>query len=85
MTCFCVGDCVAVINKTFFFFFCVGDRVGVMRTANGSLHFFVNGVDQGPADKQVPNRLFAVIDMYGKCAQVTVIGDSNRDKGKNVF
>ena len=59
-----------------------GDRVGVMRTSNGALHFFVNGIDQGPADTRVPSRLFAVVDMYGKCAQVTLVGDSNRDKGK---
>ena len=58
------------------------DRVGVLRTAAGALHFFVNGVDQGPAVTGIPNKVYAVVDMYGKCAQVTVVDDNNRDIGK---
>ena len=34
-----------------------GDRVGVMRTSAGALHFFVNGTDQGPAATGIPNRV----------------------------
>lgn len=49
-----------------------GDRVGVMRTSNGELHFFVNGIDQGIAAGNINPRVFAVIDMYGKCAQVSI-------------
>ena len=54
-----------------------GDIVGVMRTATGLLHFFVNGVDQGTAATDVPPNVFAVIDMYGKCAQVSIIESSD--------
>ena len=61
-----------------------GDRVGVLRTATGVLHFFVNGMDQGPADSGIPSKIYAVIDMYGKCAQVTVVDDNNRDIGKTL-
>ncbi|KAL4221121.1 Neuralized-like protein 4 [Mactra antiquata] len=50
-----------------------GDVVGVMRSANGELHFFVNGVDQGSAATDIPPNVYAVIDMYGKCAQVSII------------
>lgn len=39
----------------------VGDRVGVLRKENGLLHFFVNGVDQGTAVSNVPERVFGVI------------------------
>ena len=58
-----------------------GDRVGVLRTAAGALHFFVNGQDQGPAATAIPNKVYAVVDMYGKCAQVTTVDDTNRDIG----
>ncbi|XP_015908035.1 neuralized-like protein 4 [Parasteatoda tepidariorum] len=50
-----------------------GDSVGVMRTRFGELHFFVNGIDHGVAAKNVPGFIYAVVDMYGKCAQVTII------------
>lgn len=42
----------------------VGDRVGVVRKDDGTLHFWVNGVDQGPAATNVPDRVYGVI---GEC------------------
>lgn len=39
----------------------VGDRVGVVRKENGLLHFFVNGVDQGAAASNVPEKIYGVI------------------------
>ena len=56
-----------------------GDRVGVKRTSAGELHIYVNGVDQGSAASGLPSRVWAVVDMYGKCAQVSVVDDTNRD------
>ena len=56
-----------------------GDRVGVLRTSTGALHFFVNGLDQGQAAASIPAKVYAVIDMYGKCAQVSIVDDTNRD------
>jgi len=50
-----------------------GDRVGVVRYDDGSLHFFVNGVDQGPATLGVPPMVYGVIDLYGQAAQATII------------
>lgn len=38
-----------------------GDRVGVMRKEDGALHFFVNGIDQGPAAINVPEKLYGVV------------------------
>ena len=49
-----------------------GDSVGVVRKSDGSLHFVVNGVDQGVAAVNTPSRLFVILDLYGKCAQVTI-------------
>lgn len=39
----------------------VGDRVGVVRKDDGTLHFWVNGVDQGPGATNVPERVYGVI------------------------
>lgn len=38
-----------------------GDTVGVMRKEMGILHFFVNGVDQGPAAFNIPEHVFGII------------------------
>ncbi|XP_049944445.1 neuralized-like protein 4 [Schistocerca serialis cubense] len=51
----------------------VGDRVGVMRTEEGTLHFFVNGVDQGSAGAGVPEQVYGVIDLYGQAVQATIV------------
>jgi len=53
-----------------------GDRVGVLRTGQGDLIFFVNGVSQGVAATNLSPRVFAVVDMYGKCAQVTIMDNT---------
>lgn len=41
----------------------VGDRVGVIRREGGILHFYVNGVDQGPAATEVPECIYGVVGM----------------------
>ncbi|XP_062372617.1 neuralized-like protein 4 isoform X2 [Sardina pilchardus] len=50
-----------------------GDRVGIQRDGRGQLHLWVNGQDCGPAASGLPPRLWAVVDLYGKCTQVTVV------------
>ncbi|XP_061768430.1 neuralized-like protein 4 [Nerophis ophidion] len=52
-----------------------GDTVGVVRKEDGSLHFFVNGVAQGPAAWNVPSSVYAVVDLYGQAAQATIMDD----------
>ena len=44
-----------------------------MRKADGTLHFFVNGVDQGQAATGVPANVYGVIDLYGQAAQATIV------------
>ncbi|XP_076270318.1 neuralized E3 ubiquitin protein ligase 4 isoform X2 [Rhynchophorus ferrugineus] len=51
----------------------VGDRVGLVRKENGQLHFFVNGVDQGSAANNVPEKVYGVVDLYGQAVGVTII------------
>lgn len=50
-----------------------GDRVGIQRNGKGELHLWVNGQDCGTAASGLPSRLWAVVDLYGKCTQVTVV------------
>ncbi|XP_005104477.1 neuralized-like protein 4 [Aplysia californica] len=61
-----------------------GDRVGVMRSPEGALHFYVNGVDQGMAATGIPSQVYAVIDLYGKCAQVSVCKPTQVAERENV-
>ncbi|XP_025081591.1 neuralized-like protein 4 isoform X2 [Pomacea canaliculata] len=67
----------------------VGDRVGVLRKPNGTLHFFVNGVDQGVAASNVPDNVYGVIDLYGQAAQATIVDQadvlSSPDLDSSVF
>ena len=51
----------------------VGDRIGVQRTGRGELRIHVNGVDQGVAAVNVPEKVYAVVDVYKHCKQVTVV------------
>ncbi|XP_046396492.1 neuralized-like protein 4 [Ischnura elegans] len=50
----------------------VGSRVGVMRSNTGSLHFFVNGEDQGPAASNVPHPVYGVVELWGNAAQASI-------------
>ncbi|XP_071275212.1 neuralized-like protein 4 isoform X3 [Agelaius tricolor] len=52
-----------------------GDTVGVVRRDDGTLHFFVNGVAQGPAAWNVPPNVYAVVDLYGQAAQATIVDE----------
>ena len=61
-----------------------GDRIGVIRTSSGALHFYVNGQDQGQAIQNIPEQVWAVVDMYGKCAQVTITDDVNRETSEYI-
>ncbi|XP_050092092.1 neuralized-like protein 4 [Anopheles aquasalis] len=54
----------------------VGDRVGVVRKDDGTLHFWVNGIDQGPAATNVAERVYGVIDLYGQAAQASIVDTS---------
>lgn len=53
-----------------------GCRIGVMRNGN-NIHFFLNGVDQGQAHECRAQNIYAVIDLYGQCSQVSLCIGSN--------
>lgn len=51
---------------------------GMMRHGDGTLHYYINGVDQGSACDNVPPNIYGVIDLYGQCAQVSIVNSSER-------
>lgn len=51
----------------------VGSVVGVMRYNNGSLHYFLDGNDQGIACTNVPRNVYPIVDIYGRCTQVSIL------------
>lgn len=48
-----------------------GSKIGVMRCGD-SIHFYVDGVDQGPAYECQMSNMYAVVDIYGQCSQVRI-------------
>lgn len=53
-----------------------GARIGVMRNGN-NIHFFINGVDQGCAHECRVQNIYAVVDLYGQCSQVSLCMGGN--------
>ncbi|XP_046397060.1 neuralized-like protein 4 [Ischnura elegans] len=51
----------------------VGETIGVMKRANGSLHFFYNGIDQGPAITNAPSVVYGVYEVRGFSAIATIV------------
>lgn len=49
-----------------------GIRIGVMRSTEKSLEFFKDGVPQGVACIVPHSNIYAVVDLYGQCAQVSI-------------
>ena len=49
-----------------------GDRIAMMRRSNGTLHFFINGLDQGVAATNAPPTVWGVVDLYGMTVKVRV-------------
>lgn len=49
-----------------------GDRLGVQRSIHGDLIFYINGEAQEVAASNIPRPIWAVVNLYGKCAQVSI-------------
>merc|ERR550532_454855 len=57
-----------------------GDRIGMIRKANGNLHYFINGLDQGVAASRLPAQTWGVVDLYGMTVKVTIVDRDERDE-----
>ena len=51
-----------------------------MRKDDGCLHFFVNSTDLGIAAQSVPDNVYGVVDLFGQCAQVTIVSDAQENR-----
>lgn len=54
--------------------------MGMMRKSNGSLHYYINGQDQGVAATRVASTLWGVIDLYGMTIKVTIVDRDEREQ-----
>ena len=50
-----------------------GDRVGLICDDNSRLHIVVNDIDQGLVDHEMSNMRYAMLDLYGRCEQVSIV------------
>ena len=50
-----------------------------MRKDDDCLHFFVNSTDLGIAAQSVPDNVYGVVDLFGQCAQVTIVSDAQKN------
>lgn len=48
------------------------------RRGDGTLHFYVNGIDQGQGATGVPPNVYGVIDLYGQAAQTTIVDHTGK-------
>ncbi|KAA0185580.1 neuralized-like protein 4 [Hyalella azteca] len=49
-----------------------GDRIGMMIRSGRTLHYFINGLEQGVASTQVPSPVWCVVDLYGMTVKVII-------------
>ncbi|XP_071451844.1 neuralized-like protein 4 [Hetaerina americana] len=62
-----------------------GDRVGMMRRDTGTLHYFINGVDQGAAATGIPSSVYGLIELYGSAAMATIVSKSDNNFALNLL
>lgn len=51
-----------------------GSTVGLLIDEDSRLHLYINGADQGIAATDLPLYVYAIIDLYGQCEQISIIG-----------
>ena len=50
----------------------IGDTVGIVRIGR-QLKFYINGTDQGTAEDNLPAVVYPMVDLYGKCTQISIL------------
>ncbi|XP_063405702.1 neuralized-like protein 4 isoform X2 [Mytilus trossulus] len=51
----------------------VGDKLGIMKAPDSTLHFHLNGIDHGKAFSDLPKVVYGVVEICGDCCQVSII------------
>ncbi|XP_071142813.1 neuralized-like protein 4 isoform X3 [Mytilus edulis] len=50
----------------------VGDKLGIMKASDSTLHFYLNGIDHGKAFSNLPEVVYGVVDLLEDCCQVSI-------------
>ncbi|XP_076082360.1 neuralized-like protein 4 isoform X2 [Mytilus galloprovincialis] len=59
----------------------VGDKLGIMKASDSTLHFHLNGIDHGKAFSNLPQVVYGVVDLAGKCCHVSIINKDCESRG----
>lgn len=57
----------------------VGDKIGLKRTHEGNLKFYINGEDMGIAASSIPEMVYAVIDLFGSTVAVNITSSKQQN------
>lgn len=57
----------------------VGDKIGLKRTQEGNLKFYINGEEMGVAASNLPEMVFAVIELFGNTVAVSIISNKQQN------
>ena len=49
-----------------------GDKIGILKKSDGTLHFFINEQDQGEAVSNLPANVYGAVDIYGAAVRVSI-------------
>lgn len=57
----------------------VGDKIGLKRTHEGNLKFYINGEDMGIAASSIPEMVYAVIDLFGSTVTINITSSKQQN------
>lgn len=57
----------------------VGDKIGMKRTHEGNLKFYINGEDMGVATSNIPEMVYVVIELFGSTVAVNVTSSKQQN------
>ncbi|XP_070561325.1 uncharacterized protein [Ptychodera flava] len=55
-----------------------GDRIAIARLPNRTLHYYYNGKDQGMAFRNIPEDVYPLVAVTGKCLQVSIVDKTSK-------
>lgn len=55
------------------------EQVHITWFSQGDLIFYINGESQGVGAEELPNVVYAIVDLYGKCVQVSITSPAYRE------
>lgn len=58
---------------------CVGDKIGLKRTHDGNLKFYINGEDMGIAASNVPEMVHAIIELFGSTVAINITSSKHQN------